>query len=193
MKRSSILAANAIDILSREALDKIIERHQKVNGRLLAILEEAQELNRNKFLPDATLEYISAKTDIPLSQLYGVVTFYALFNLKPQGDHTITICRGTACHTRGSKQIFDELKPLLKIKEQDEGRAGEKVFLTTDDNKFTIRTVACFGQCALAPVVAIDENIYSNVTTEKLKRLIRQIARNGKNGHGNVGRKAKKK
>jgi NADH-quinone oxidoreductase subunit E len=159
-----------------KTLDVVIEKYRNKTGELLGMLEDIQWLHPHKFLPHETLEYVSKKTGIPLSRIYSVVTFYAFFNLKPQGEHTIVVCRGTACHTRRSKNLFEYLKKTLGFK--DEGhREGEKVFLTTNDNTFTLKTVACFGQCALAPVVEIDGTIYSHMTEDKLRRIVHKTGK----------------
>jgi len=155
-------------------LDQIILRYQDKPGRLLGILEDAQKLNPHKYLTRQTLEHIAAKTGIPVSKIYNVITFYAFFNLKPQGDHSIIVCRGTACHTRRSKNLLDYLINWFGFKEEDLA-AAEKASLTTKDNKFTVKTVACFGQCALAPVVEVDGNIYSHMTEEKLRKIIKSV------------------
>ncbi|MDD5348005.1 MAG: NAD(P)H-dependent oxidoreductase subunit E [Candidatus Omnitrophica bacterium] len=167
------------EVPRQREIDTIIEKYEGKPGGLLGILEEVQNLHKHKYLPQATLEYISGKTGVPLSRIYSVVTFYAFFNLKPQGDHSIIICRGTACHTRRSRNLLEYLKKMLHVKE-DESKEGEKVFLTTADNKFTIKTVACFGQCALAPVMEIDGVIYSHMTENKLKEIVNKVARGGK-------------
>jgi NADH-quinone oxidoreductase subunit E len=117
-----------------------------------------------------TLEYVAARTGIPQSQVYSVATFFSLFNLDPQGTHTVAICRGTACHTRGSRALLERVKLQLGLRETNEG--ADKISLTTPDRSFTIRTVACFGQCALAPVVEIDHSIRGHV---KEQALIREI------------------
>lgn len=153
-----------------EVIDELINKHSGKPGGLLTILEEAQELNSLKFLPSDTLTLISRKLNVPFTQVYSVVTFYSFFNLKPQGKNTITVCRGTACHTKGSKALLDDIYPILGMPVQTSEQS-----LTTPDNLFTIKTVACFGQCALAPVVAINGNIYSNVNTRHLLQLINQI------------------
>ena len=155
-----------------ENIDKIISEYSGKLGKILSILEEIQELNKHKYLSREVLEYVAKKLKIPLSQIYSVVTFFAFFNLKPQGEHTITICRGTACHTRGSKNLLEFIKSILNIKETD-SQEGESV--STADNKFTVRTVACFGQCALSPVVSVDNNIYGHMTNEKVKKVISKI------------------
>ncbi len=150
----------------------IITKYREKPGDLLTILEEVQKITPHSYLPEKTLQYIAENMDVPLSRIYSVVTFYSFFNLKPQGDHTITVCRGTACHTRGSKSLLDDLLIQLDIRDlEDEG----EVSFTTSDNKFTVRTVACFGQCALAPVIAIDGVIYSNVTSEMLSELLKKL------------------
>lgn len=159
-----------------KALDGIIARHKDKPGELLCLLEEAQSLNKYKYLSQETLEYISEKTKVPLSRIYSVVTFYAFFNLQPQGEHSIIICRGTACHTRRSRNLLEYLKHMLGF-HANGTEEGEKLFLTTKDNKFTIRTVACFGQCALAPVVEIDGKIYSHMTEDKLRKLVLGVGR----------------
>ena len=160
-----------------QEIDSIIEKHRGHNGELLGILEETQLLNEHKYLSEEALNLVALKTGIPLSIVYNVVTFYSFFNLKPQGKHTITVCRGTACHTKGSKTLLDDLGLILGCsKEMQEGES----FITTPDNQFTITTVACFGQCALAPVLAIDGTIYSNVTTAKLQKLLSKLSKGRK-------------
>ncbi|MCM8814288.1 MAG: NAD(P)H-dependent oxidoreductase subunit E [Candidatus Omnitrophica bacterium] len=163
--------------LSAAVLDRIIKEHEHTPGALLTILECAQQHNDYKYLPESALRHIAKKTKTPPAAVFSVATFYSFFNLQPQGEHTLTVCRGTACHTKGSKALLEELAAQLG------GTAafqeGQNSF-TTGDKKFTIRTVACFGQCALAPVVAVDETIHSRVTVQKLKKLIRDVQRGGK-------------
>ncbi|MCX5783880.1 MAG: NAD(P)H-dependent oxidoreductase subunit E [Elusimicrobia bacterium] len=156
-------------------LDEIISRYKNKPGKLLGILEDAQKINPHKYLTQEALEYIAEKTNTSLSKIYKVITFYAFFNLAPQGEHTIVVCRGTACHTRRSKNLLDYLINWFGFKDEDLA-GGEKSFLTTKDNKFTVKTVACFGQCALAPVVEVDGNIYSHMTEEKLRKIIKNIS-----------------
>lgn len=161
----------------KKKLDQIIATNKGKEGSLLTILESAQKMNKHKFLPSDVLEYISMKTTVPLSRIFNVVTFYSFFNLKPQGEHVITVCRGTACHTKGSKSLLDEISVKMNCVKEMEG--GEPTF-TTPDNKYTIQTVACFGQCALAPVVAIDGVIYSNVTSSMLNNLLEKTGKSRK-------------
>jgi NADH-quinone oxidoreductase subunit E len=139
-------------------------------GALLAILEAVQNRHPQKYLPEASLRYIAAAMKIPFARIYSVATFYALFNLKPQGEHTICICRGTACHTRGSRSLLESVRLDLGIS------GGEDESPTSPDGKFTIRTVACFGQCALAPVVELDHRICGHVNERTLTREVAAIA-----------------
>ena len=166
--------------ISSSPVDCVIAKHRGKPGELLSILEELQEANSNKFLPKEILKEVSLKLNVPLSKIYSVVTFYAFFNLKPQGKHTITVCRGTACHTRGSKELLKSVSGMLGFDEEELEESG-KLFLTTKDNQFTIKTVACFGQCALAPVVEIDGNVHGYVSSEKLKALVKSVS-SGKSG-----------
>jgi NADH-quinone oxidoreductase subunit E len=114
---------------------------------------------------------------IPLSQVYSVATFFSFFNLKPQGLHSVVVCRGTACHTRGSLELLEAALKRLGI----EGfREEEENSATTVDNFCSVRTVACFGQCALAPVVQIDGTIYSRMTVGKLVNALEKLRKGGK-------------
>ena len=160
-----------------QKIDAVVAEHKGTHGELLGILEKSQLLNEHKYLSEDALNHVALKTGVPLSRIYNVVTFYSFFNLNPQGKHTITVCRGTACHTKGSKTLHDDLGLMLGCsKELQEGES----FFTTPDNQFTISTVACFGQCALAPVIALDEVIYSNMTTAKLQKLVNKVSKGRK-------------
>jgi NADH-quinone oxidoreductase subunit E len=160
-------------ILTKNNIDSIINMNLERPGHLLTILEQTQEKNKYKYLPMETLNYIADSLHLSRAQVSQVVTFYSFFNLNPQGEHTITLCRGTACHTRGSKRLLLHVSSLLGFrKEQIEAGAAP---LTTPDLLFTLRTVACIGQCALAPVVEIDNTIYSHVTEEQLNTIINTI------------------
>ncbi len=160
----------------QEFLDRLIAEQGGRPGALLGILEKAQEHQPRKFLSRETLEYIAAKTDTPLARVYSVVTFYALFNLEPQGKNTICICRGTACHTRGSRELLESLMFKLGFHNPDE-EPGDKIALNTSDGKYTIRTVACFGQCALAPVVEVNHEVYGHMNEQTLQRELEHLGR----------------
>ncbi len=161
----------------QDLLDRIIAEQGGRPGALLSILERLQEQHRHKYLPMETLEYVAARTGVPQAQVYGVATFYALFNLEPQGTHTVAICRGTACHTRGSRALLERVKLQLGLQQTADG--ADKLTLTTPDRRFTIRTVACFGQCALAPVVEVDHAVRGHVKEQALMREVDKLRKEG--------------
>ena len=167
----------SLDAAEQAFIDQIIAGKSGRPGELLGILEAAQERSANKYLSPEMLQYVAAKLDIPLSRIYSVATFYALFNLEPQGDNTICICRGTACHTRNSRALLESLRLELGLVDGEELNDADKLTLTTADKKFTIRTVACFGQCALAPVVEINHRICGHVNERTLQREVRSLER----------------
>ena len=158
--------------VSGDVLDEIIEKHQGKPGVLLTTLEEVQEAHPLKFLPGETLTEVSKKLKIPYTQVYSVATFYSFFNLQPQGRHSIVVCRGTACHTKGSKALLGDVGQILGCRYGD---VDDESSFTTPDNEFTIKTVACFGQCAQSPVVAVDGKIYSYVNSQKLIKILKKI------------------
>lgn len=153
-------------------IDDLIARSGGRPGALLGVLQAVQERNPRKYLCAADLDYIAAATGVPLSQIFSVVTFYALFNRDPQGDHTVCICRGTACHARGSRSLLETLLLDLGLSEIVRQSDADKLTLTTPDGKFTIRTVACFGQCAMAPVVEMDHRICGHMNAHQLTREV---------------------
>jgi len=129
-----------------------------------------------------SLRYIADKTGVPAARIYSTATFFALFNLDPQGDNVVCVCRGTACHTRGSRDLLEKLCLDLGLSKQEQGDANDadKLALTTADRKFTVRTVACFGQCALAPVVEVNHHILSHVNERTLQREVKALTKGGK-------------
>jgi NADH-quinone oxidoreductase subunit E len=162
---------------TKTALDEIIRKYKGKPGELLGILEEEQNADPKRYLSEETLRLVSEGTGTSLSGVYSVATFYSFFNLKPQGEHTIFVCRGTACHTRGSLALLEEAVARLGV---TDFREDEEPSFTTPDAKFTVKTVACFGQCALAPVVSVDGHIYSRMTTGALAACIAKLAKIGK-------------
>jgi NADH-quinone oxidoreductase subunit E len=168
----------SLDSTEQAFIDQLIVKQSGRPGELLGILEAVQERNPHKYLSPETLQYVAGKLDIPLSRIYSVATFYALFNLEPQGDNTICICRGTACHTRNSRVLLESLRLELGLgSDGEEASEADKLALTTADKKFTVRTVACFGQCALAPVVEINHRICGHVNERTLQREVRSLER----------------
>lgn len=173
------LSQETLPTPERIFIDQVIARMSDRPGSLLGILETVQEHNPDKYLPPGGRQYVAAKTETPLSRIYSVATFYALFNLQPQGKNTICICRGTACHTRGSRNLLQSVRLGLGLGslETNQESDSNKALQTTPDNKFTVRTVACFGQCALAPVVEVNHRICGHVNERTLQREIQTIER----------------
>ena len=174
--------AQSLDARERLIIDQIIGEHGEGSGALLGILEDVQQANSHKFLSLSALRYVASKTDTPPAQVYSVATFYALFNLEPQGDNLVCVCRGTACHTRGSRDLLGKLCMDLGLSGRtgDDASDADKLSLTTKDRRFTVRTVACFGQCALAPVVEVNHRILSHVNERSLQREINVLGQRKK-------------
>ncbi len=163
-------------------IDHIIAEYRSRPGELLGILEAVQSSNPHKFLSMEALRYIADETGIPPARVYSTATFFALFNLDPQGDNVVCVCRGTACHTRGSRDLLEKLCRDLGLSEHElsDPAHADKLAITTPDHKFTVRTVACFGQCALAPVVEMNHHILSHVTERTLQREVKALAQGRK-------------
>ena len=145
-----------------DELNKIIEKYRVEPGGIIPLLEEAQDLLG--YLPITIQRQISNKTNIPLSRIYGIVTFYSFFTMTPRGKHTVQVCLGTACYVRGGK----------KITEIVEGEFGVKSGETTADRIFTYETVRCLGACGLAPVIVVDGEVYGRVKPSKVKEILEQ-------------------
>jgi NADH:ubiquinone oxidoreductase subunit E len=141
-------------------LDEIIARFKGKPGGLIPVLEEAQVTL--EYLPISIQERIAKGLNLPLAQVYGVVTFYSFFTMKPRGRHTVRVCLGTACYVRGGKTIAESLVKEFNVAE------GE----TTPDRRFTYETVRCLGACGLAPVIVVDENVHGRVKTQKMKSVL---------------------
>jgi NADH-quinone oxidoreductase subunit E len=166
-----------LDAREKVLIDQAIAGHEGRPGALLGILEDVQAANAHKFLSLGSLRYIADETGIPPARVYSAATFYALFNLDPQGDNVICVCRGTACHTRGSRDLLEKLCLDLGLSghDLDGTNDADKLALTTPDRRFTIRTVACFGQCALAPVAEVNHHILSHVNERTLLREVKAL------------------
>lgn len=141
-------------------IDLINKRHQ--NGSLIPLLQAAQD--SYGYIPEKIIYYISELVNIPAADIYGVITFYSQFRLKPLGKNLIRICEGTACHVNGAKSILSVLQDELGI------TVGE----TSDDGIFSLQSVACLGCCSLAPVIMINNTTHGNLTQDKLKKIIKK-------------------
>lgn len=170
-------ACETLEAQEKLLIDQAIASHRDHPGALLGILETVQAANAHKYLSMPALRYIAGETGIPPARIFSVATFYALFNLDPEGDNVVCVCRGTACHTRGSRDLLDKLCLDLGLSgyESSDSSEADKLALTTADRRFTVRTVACFGQCALAPVVEINHRILNHVNERTLEREIKSL------------------
>ncbi|MBA7691379.1 NADP-reducing hydrogenase subunit HndA [subsurface metagenome] len=144
----------------KEQLDDILSQYGGGNGDLIPILQEAQE--RFGYLPEGVMAGIAKFLRLPEGNVFGVATFYAQFKFAPTGKRIVKVCRGTACHVRGGARILNEVERQLGI------RPGE----TTDDLEYSLETIACFGSCALAPVVVIDKTVHGRMTTKKVAEVL---------------------
>lgn len=151
--------------LSQEQLEQlhtICAERNNDPGELINILHAAQGLIG--YLPQVVQQVIAADLHIPVSRVYGVVTFYSFFTMEPKGKHPISVCLGTACYVRGAEHVLEEIQKELEIK------VGE----TTADGLFSLDTLRCVGACGLAPVVMIGSKVYGRVTPEKVRDILQE-------------------
>ena len=145
------------------AVDRVLESHNNGKSNLIQILLDIQ--GEYNWLPKHVLLYVSNRMNLPLTQIYGIASFYKFFNLEPKGKYRITVCAGTACHVRGSMNLLQRIVNILKINPGD----------TTVDLKFTLETVNCLGCCALGPVMHFNNKYHSNPTTRELKKMFNSV------------------
>ncbi len=144
---------------------KIVSEYSRdYESNLIAILQETQDVYG--YLSKSVMKEISKITDVPLTRIFGVVTFYSQFTLTPRGKHAIKICNGTACHVRGVDEVKEKVKEHLNVAE------GE----TTADFKFTLETVACIGTCFLAPVMMVDDRYFGKLTTDTVTDIVKEYS-----------------
>ena len=143
-----------------EALDRVIDELKHEQGALMPIMQRAQEIFG--YLPEEVQSHIAKGLDIPLSDVYGVATFYAQFKLKPIGKYNIGICLGTACYVKGAQLVLNKLEEVLGVK------AGE----TTPDGLFTLNATRCLGACGLAPVMMVNDDVYGRLTPDQVPGII---------------------
>ena len=148
-----------------EQLSQLLDKYRGTKGSVIPVLQQAQGIFG--YLPEEVLIEIADKLQVPISQIYGVVTFYAQFHLEPRGENIIRSCQGTACHVRGAKGVLNAIRKKLGLEE------GQ---VTTPDLKFTLETVACIGACGLAPVFMVNDNTHGRLTPEKVSAILDQYA-----------------
>lgn len=148
--------------INLKKINSIINKYENNPGALIPILQEIQATFGH--VSEETIDYISEVTGLKLSQVYGVVTFYAQFRLEPYGKNVIKVCHGTACYVGGAAEISQSLSDELGVEE------GE----TTKDKKFTLGSVACLGCCSLAPVMMINQKTYGRLSEKSAREVVRE-------------------
>lgn len=144
----------------KQETEEMLSKYEKKEDNLIKILEEIQV--KYGYIPKICAYKVSTYLEIPLAQIYGVITFYSRFTLKPKGKYNISVCLGTACFVKGSKEILEAAKEKLGIEE------GQ----TTEDGKFSIDNTRCVGACGLAPVFTINEEVYGKATVKKMNEIL---------------------
>jgi len=144
----------------QERLKKILEPYRGQRGAAIPVLQKVQE--ELGYLSEEAISEVANFLGLTKNEIYGVASFYAQFRFARQGEHVVKVCQGTACHVRGSPLIVDAVSRELGI------HSGE----TTQDFKFSLERIACFGSCALAPVMVIDKTIYGRMTPTKAKQIL---------------------
>lgn len=153
-----MLAANVADV------DKVIDEYHSDKSALIAILHEIQ--GKYGYLSREVLVHLAEKLAIPLTQIYGLATFFKAFSLKPRGKHAIHVCLGTACHVRGADRVLEEVERRLHLK------AGE----TAEDLSVSLETVRCVGACAVGPIVVLDGKYYRGMTARKAVQVASEVS-----------------
>ncbi len=141
-------------------IQAIVDRYEGDKGQLVSILQDIQ--TEYYYLPKEALEEVVKLLNVPMSQVYGVATFFKAFSLTPRGRHLIKVCLGTACYVRGANRVVDKMELDLGIKRKE----------TTKDLRFTLETVNCVGCCALGPMVMIDDKYHGQMSSDKVSSLL---------------------
>lgn len=146
----------------KERLATYIKKHKKVEGGIIAIMQEAQ--NIYGYLPQEVQEDISSEAGVPFAKIYGIATFYSQFYLEKKGDFHISICMGTACYVKGSGDIMSAFRRKLGIK-------GDE---TSEDGRFSIEATRCIGACGLAPVLTVNDDVHGRLSADDVDKIIEQ-------------------
>ncbi len=145
-----------------EKMEQILNKYTKEKSNLIQILNDVQE--SYGYIPKTAQLAISEYLGLPMAEIYGVITFYSRFTLRPKGKYNISVCLGTACYVKGSEKVLDRLKEKLGID------VGE----TTPDGKFSIEATRCIGACGLAPVFTVNDEVYGNATPELMDKVLEE-------------------
>lgn len=143
-----------------DQLRQIIAEMKDEKGSLMPIMQKAQEIYG--YLPYEVQKIISDDMGVPMEKIYGVATFYSMFNLEPKGKYQISVCLGTACYVKGSGLVLDKIKEILGI---DSGQC-------TPDGKFSLDACRCIGACGLAPVMMINDEVYGKISVDEIPRIL---------------------
>lgn len=143
-----------------EQLRQVIAAHKGQKGALMPVLQQAQEIYG--YLPIEVQQIISDEMQIPMSKIFGVVTFYSFYSLYPKGKYKISVCLGTACYVKGSGQVYDKLQQILGIS------GGE----CTPDGKFSLEACRCVGACGLAPVMMVNDDVHGRLTPDVVEKIL---------------------
>ncbi|MEW6481547.1 MAG: NADH-quinone oxidoreductase subunit NuoE [bacterium] len=141
-------------------IDEIIKKYENKEGSVIPVLEETQGMVG--YLPKEVLDRVADGLNISRSIVYGIVTFYSFFSIKPRGRNVIRVCLGTACYVKGADAILNRIKEVLKI---DTGEI-------TEDRKFSLEAVRCVGACGLAPVMMINEDVHGHLEQGKIEKIL---------------------
>ena len=158
------MCSNCLNQENFRILEEFVNDLPNKEGALIEVLHKAQGLFG--YLPQEVQAFVAEKLNIPVSKVYGVVTFYSYFTIEPRGEYVINVCMGTACFVRGAGDVLKEFEKKLNVK------TGE----TTSDGKFTVGSLRCVGACGLAPVVTINDKVYGHVTVDQVDKILAEYA-----------------
>lgn len=147
----------------KQEVKEILEVYKPEKENLIQILNDVQE--KYGYIPKTAQLEISEYLNVPMAEIYGVITFYSRFTLEPKGKYNISVCLGTACFVKGSQKILDRLKDRLNL---EEGK-------TSEDGKFSIDTTRCVGACGIAPVFTVNDEVYGRATVKKLDEVLNEL------------------
>ncbi|MDQ0195303.1 NADH-quinone oxidoreductase subunit NuoE [Paenibacillus wynnii] len=139
-----------------------IEQFKMIKGALIPVLHEVQDIYG--YLPEQVLKVVATELNLPLSEIYGVASFYHFFSFTPKGENVIHVCMGTACYIKGAQAVLDRLSTELKVPVQG----------TTEDNKFTLEATRCLGACGLAPVMTIGEKVHGRLIPNAVPKILNE-------------------
>jgi NADH-quinone oxidoreductase subunit E len=150
------------EVMAKQKVQEIIEKYGGSGERLVQILLELQEASGQNYISKETAIIVAEELEIPLTRVYDVITFYAMFNTEPKGKYIIEFCKSAPCHVNKPQNVISMFEKILDIK------VGE----TTPDKMFTLECSSCFGACDIAPAVKIGETVYGNLDEQKVQEII---------------------